>query len=94
MVTAGTYDGPHRRLRLSLHVEADDLEALADRLRIISEDLRMRRQEKLRLTSGGYLGGEFASGADLELRCDPRMTGDRYRDAFAAWKRNRQAAAS
>lgn len=91
MTAAKPYDGPHRRLRLELELEADDLEALVDRLRIVATDLEMRRRERLLdITSAGFRGVGYTAGHHYTLTCDPDMTGDRYRDQLAAWARNRK----
>lgn len=76
------YDGPRRRLRLDLNLEADDLDALASALRSIADDLVLVRDEKRLVTSGG-----FSSGYHLALDCDPEMNGVRYRFELAEWHR-------
>lgn len=94
MSAAEQYDGPHRRLRLRLDVEADSISALAYYLDVLARDLTMRRGETLETTSAGYRGAGFTGGYRATLTCDPDMTADRYRDALALWVRNRKTAAS
>lgn len=72
---------PHRRLRLNLDLEADDLDSLTSAMRIMANDLDVEGQEVvLDRTSGGY-----DSGYHLTVTCNPEQTGDRFREQIATW---------
>lgn len=77
---------PHRRLKLSLDLEADDLGELTSALENIIIDLRIQGRDIRDVTSGGY-----GSGFHLELSCDPDMTGDQYRVLLSQWRESRRA---
>lgn len=80
-------DIPHRRLRLKLDLEADDLDSLGHALRSIANDLELEEREVvLDRTSGGY-----DAGYHLTIACDEDQTGDRYREQLAAWSAERKA---
>ncbi len=80
-------DTPHRRLRLQLTVEADNLDHLCRALDQISCDLDLDRQEERVVTSGGY-----HTGWHLPLLCNPDMDedGDQYRADLADWLRHQK----
>lgn len=76
---------PHRRLRLNLDLEADDLHELAHALMAIGNDLELEGAEMREVTSGGY-----ASGHHLVLACDDSMDHDRFASELAAWMQERR----
>ncbi len=79
---------PHRRLRMKLDLEADDLDSLASALRTMANDFDIDGVETvLDRTSGGY-----DSGYHLSVACNPEQTGDRFREQLAAWAAERRAA--
>jgi hypothetical protein len=76
---------PHRRLRLTLDLEADNLGSLTVALENIARDLAIDGRETREVTSGGY-----SASYHLVLTCDPDMDGDRYREVLAAWSTARR----
>ena len=77
---------PHRRLRLQVDLEADDLDTLTGALREIALDLHIEDREQRVRVSGGY-----SAGYDLTLTCDQEQTGDRFRQQLEAWTEERRA---
>jgi hypothetical protein len=75
-------DTPHRRLRLTLHAEADDVDTMAEVLMQIAAHLENDGREDRQVVSGGY-----AAGYDLTMTCDPEMDGDTYRELLTQWHR-------
>lgn len=73
---------PHRRLRLKLDLEADDLDTLAHELRMIADDLEIHERESIpdRASGGLY------AGYHLALTCDPEQNHERYVAQLKAWK--------
>lgn len=82
---SATDDPPHRRLRLDLHLEADDLHSMAGALMDIAVDLEQHGEERSQ-TSGGW-----ASGHHFTLTCDPDQDGDRFRSQLEEWRKARLA---
>lgn len=78
---------PHRRLRLVLDLEADDLAELSAALTRIGNDLEYEGREQREVTSGGY-----GSGWHLTLTRDEFMDHDRFATEIAEWHDRRKAA--
>lgn len=87
-VPAASPSAPHRRLRLELYLQADDLTELAAALIRLANELEVDGVEQVEVTSGGY-----ASGHHFTLTCDPAQTGDRYREQLSRWSVDRRQAA-
>lgn len=81
-------DPPHRRLRLTLDLEADDLTSLTGALEALATNLLIADRESI----PDYASGGYHSGFSYKLTCDPDQTGDRFRDQLAAWSEQRRAA--
>lgn len=78
---------PHRRLRLVLDLEADDLTELAAAMIRLANELELDGAEQVEGASGGV-----ASGHHFTLTCDPTQTGDRYREQLSRWSVDRRLA--
>lgn len=78
---------PHRRLRLVMDLEADDVAVLVDELYNIAEKIRDNGSEVQSSTSGGNQHGYHF---DLTVT-DEAMTPERYREELSAWVEARRA---
>lgn len=79
---------PKRRLKLTLDLDADDLDGIYDALRSIATDTILDGREEREITSGGC-----DSGYHLNLTVqDAAMTGDRFRTELAVWMATRKEA--
>jgi len=84
---------PHRRHRLVLHLEADDIGELENALtqigtHLVMDDMRGRDwNQPVEISSGGY-----HSGHTLSLESDTSVTGDAYRESLKAWHQQLRAA--
>lgn len=85
----GDLDPPHRRLRLVLDLEADDVLEMAAALEMLAMDIATRHitEQTRRYGSGG-----LTSGYQLTLTCDSAQTGDRYREQLSRWSVDRRQA--
>jgi hypothetical protein len=79
------FDGPHRRLRIKVDLEADDIQELTRALDGISLDIERDGREERDVTSGGW-----GAGYHYSLTCNPDMTGDLYRDLLAHYVEQRR----
>jgi hypothetical protein len=75
-----TSEIPHRRLKLHLELEADDLNALCQSLQNIATDLHIEGREVRQTTSGGV-----RSGFNLWLTCDEEQTAERFAEQLMAY---------
>lgn len=75
-----TLQVPHRRLRMTLDLEADSLSELARALIQISTDLEIDGREERNMQSGGV-----TNGYHLKVTCNPEMTPKRFADELLAW---------
>ena len=80
---------PRRRLRLTLDLGADSLDALCDELRAIANDLQIDGREERSRTSGAYHTGHHL---DLVVT-DPDMNHERYAAELAAWRERDRSSA-
>lgn len=83
---------PHRRHRLELKLEADDIPALLSALAAIEYDLIVKERDHdwnhpIDITSGGY-----DSGWHLHVTSDLTIEGDDYRTSLKTWAAAQRAA--
>ena len=70
---------PRRAYQLTLHLEADDMRELESAL------FRLSTQVAVGEISNNCVSGGYRSGFIWDLKHDPKMTGDRYREELAAY---------
>ena len=83
---------PHRRHRLDLTLEADDIQALLSALASVEYDVLTKEREHdwtqpVDITSGGS-----DSGWHLSITSDLSIEGDAYRESLKAWSKANRAA--
>lgn len=79
----------HRRIRVRLDLEADDVSAVIDTFDEIQHTLAQKDdigEETADVVSGGY-----SSSWRLDMTCDTEQTPERYREQILAWKASQRA---
>lgn len=83
---------PHRRHRLTISLEGDDIAALLSAIAAIEYDLIVKERDHdwnhpIDITSGGY-----DSGWHLHVDSDLSIEGDAYRESLKTWHEADRAA--